>query len=155
MVSGSLAVNVYSVPRMTLDIDIVIELDETNVKTFFEFFKSGYYINEETAIAEIKRRGMFNVIDHTSGLKIDFIVRKDTEYRLFEFSRKIRKMIENIPVWLVSAEDLIISKLEWIQQLQSEKQIQDIKFLMASPELDKEYISFWCKKLNLTTFNLI
>jgi hypothetical protein len=155
MVSGSLAVNVYSIPRMTLDIDIVIELDETNYKTFLEIFKSGYYLNEEAALTEIRRKGMFNVIDHKSGLKIDFIIRKETEYRRLEFSRKTRKMIENVPVWLVSAEDLIISKIEWIQQLQSDKQMQDIKNLLASPELDKEYISSWCNILDLKTFNLI
>jgi hypothetical protein len=106
-------------------------------------------------LTEIRRKGMFNVIDHRSGLKIDFIIRKDTEYRRLEFSRKKRKMFENVPVWLVSAEDLIISKIEWIQQLQSDKQIQDIKYLMASPELDKDYISYWCNKLNLKIFNLI
>jgi len=155
MVSGSLAVNVYAIPRMTLDIDIVIELNETNFKTFLEIFKSGFYINEEAALAEIRRKGMFNVIDHKSGLKIDFIIRKDTEYRCLEFSRKKRKMIENVPVWLVSAEDLVISKIEWIQQLQSDKQMQDIKYLIASPELDKDYITSWCNKLNLKTFNLI
>jgi hypothetical protein len=155
MVSGSLAVNVYSIPRMTLDIDIVIELDETNYKTFLEIFKSGYYLNEEAALTEIRRKGMFNVIDHKSGLKIDFIIRKETEYRRLEFSRKKRKMIENVPVWLVSAEDLVISKIDWIQQLQSDKQMQDIKNLIASREIDKDYISSWCNKLNLKTFNLL
>ena len=155
MVSGSLAINVYSVPRMTLDIDIVIELNETNFMTFLEIFKSGYYINEETALKEIRRKGMFNVIDHDTGLKIDFIIRKDTEYRRLEFSRKTRKMIKNVPVWMVSAEDLVISKLEWIQQLQSDRQMHDIKNLMALPDLDKEYISSWCRKLNLDTFNMI
>lgn len=155
MVSGSLAVNVYSVPRMTLDIDIVIELNESNAGDFLEIFKSGFYINEDAVLKEIKRKGMFNVIDHISGLKVDFIIRKETEYRRLEFSRKKRKIIEGIPVWMVSAEDLVISKIEWIQQLQSDKQKTDIKFLMAAPELDRDYISFWCKKLNLKTFDLI
>jgi hypothetical protein len=155
MVSGSLAVNVYSVPRMTLDIDIVIELNETNFPEFSEIFGPGYYFNKEGALIEIRRKGMFNVIDHRSGLKIDFIVRKESAYRKLEFSRRTRKMIENIPVWMVSAEDLVISKIEWIQQLQSDKQVQDIKYLLASPDLDMEYITSWCMKLNLKTFDLI
>lgn len=155
MVSGSLAFNVYCIPRMSMDIDFVIELNQANVADFLGIFKSGYYMNEETVRQEIKRKGMFNVIDHRSGLKMDFIVRKDTEYRRLEFSRKIRKLLEDIPVWMVSPEDLIISKIEWIQQLQSEKQSFDIRMLLATPGIDKSYINFWCDKLNLKTYGLL
>jgi hypothetical protein len=155
MISGSLAVNVYCIPRMTMDIDIVIELNQANLNDFLEIFTTGYYLNEDTVKQEIRRKGMFNVIDHRSGFKIDFIVRKDTEYRRLEFSRKTRKVLDDIPVWMVSAEDLIVSKIEWIQKLQSDKQIQDIKMLLTLPEIDREYIISWCKKLNFKTFNLL
>ena len=155
MISGSLALNVYCIPRMTMDIDIVIELDHANLNEFLEIFKKGYYLNEDTVKQEIRRKGMFNVIDHRSGFKIDFIVRKDTEYRRLEFSRKTRKVLDDISVWMVSAEDLIISKIEWIQQVQSDKQIQDIRMLLISPGIDLEYIKIWCKKLLLKTFDLL
>jgi hypothetical protein len=155
MITGSLAVNVYCIPRMTMDVDIVIELDQANLNDFLEIFTSGYYLDEDTVKQAIRRKGMFNVIDHRSGFKIDFIIRKDTEYRGLEFSRKTRKMMDDIPVWMVSAEDLIVSKIEWIQQLQSDKQIQDIKILLALPEIDREYINTWCRKLNLKTFDLL
>jgi hypothetical protein len=154
MISGSLAFNVYCIPRMTMDIDIVIELNQNNVGDFLEIFKSGYYINEETVKQEIKRKGMFNVIDYRSGFKIDFIVRKDTEYRRLEFSRKIFRMIEDIPVWIVSAEDLIISKIEWIQQLKSDKQIQDIRMLLDYPGINKDYVTMWCKKMDFNTYDI-
>jgi hypothetical protein len=155
MISGSLAFNVYCIPRMSMDIDFVIELNQANVSDFLEIFKSGYYLDEETVRQEIKMKGMFNVIDHKSGLKMDFIVRKDTEYRRLEFSRKIRKLLEDIPVWMVSPEDLIISKIEWIQQLQSEKQSRDISMLLNTPGIDRDYITFWCDKLSLKTFELL
>lgn len=155
MISGSLALNVYCIPRMTMDIDIVIGLDLANLNDFLEIFSTGYYFNEDTIKQEIRRKGMFNVIDHRSGFKIDFIIRKDTEYRRLEFSRKTQKVLDNIPVWMVSAEDLIVSKIEWIQQLQSDRQIQDIKMLMTLPEIDRDYIISWCKKLNLKTFDLL
>jgi hypothetical protein len=155
MISGSLALNVYCIPRMTMDIDIVIELDLQNLNDFLEIFSTGYYFDEDTIKQEIGRKGMFNVIDHKSGFKIDFIIRKDTEYRRLEFSRRIRKWLDDIPVWMVSAEDLIISKIEWIQQLQSDKQVQDLKMLLVLPGIDREYIVSWCKKLKVRTFNLL
>ncbi len=155
MISGSLALNVYSIPRMTMDIDIIVEINKANLDDFLGIFSSGYYLNEETVKQEVGRKGMFNVIDHKTGLKIDFIVRKDTEYRRLEFSRKILKQLDDLSVWMVSEEDLIISKIAWIQQLQSERQIEDIKLLMSSPGLDKGYITHWCEKLSLNTFGLL
>ncbi len=154
MVSGSLALNVYCIPRMTMDIDIVIELDQEKVNDFLEIFSDGYYLNENTVRQEISRKGMFNVIDHRTGFKIDFIIRKDSEYRKFEFSRKTRMLLDSTPVWMVSAEDLTISKIDWIQRLQSDKQLGDIKILLSIPGIDKDYIFTWCEKLKLNTFDL-
>jgi hypothetical protein len=155
MISGSLALNVYCIPRMTMDIDIVIELDLANLSDFLEIFSTGYYLNEDTIKQEIKRKGMFNVIDHRSGLKIDFIIRKDTEYRKLEFSRRTLRQVDDIPVRMVSVEDLIISKLDWIQKLKSDRQINDIKMLLNLPGIDRDYISSWSEKLKLNTFNLL
>ena len=133
---------------------MVIELNESNFPLFSNIFKSGYYIDEEAALKEIRRKGMFNVIDHNSGIKIDFIIRKDTEYRQLEFSRKRRQRISDVSFWVVSREDLIISKLEWIQQLQSDKQMNDIKSLLNLPDLDINYIIAWTNKLHFKTFDL-
>ena len=155
MLSGSLALNAYSVPRMTLDIDIVIELHDEQLNDFFEIFKDEFYINENTVKEETKRHGMFNVIDHKTGFKIDFIIKKETEYRNHEFSRRRRESIADFEVWIVSPEDLIISKIDWIQQYQSDKQINDIQNLLAIPDIDMEYIIFWCEKLRLNTYKLL
>jgi hypothetical protein len=155
MLSGSLAMNAYTVPRMTLDVDIIIELFENRIYDFISIFRTGFYINEEVVKKEVKRSGMFNVIDHDSGFKIDFIIRKNTEYRKLEFSRKQQSKFDNFYVWIVTPEDLVISKLEWIQHIQSEKQMNDIENLLSMKQIDKNYIIDWCKKLRLKTFNLI
>ncbi|MEI6048015.1 MAG: hypothetical protein WCS03_03885 [Bacteroidota bacterium] len=155
MLSGSLALNAYTVPRMSLDIDIVIELNEEDLIGFFEIFNDNYYINRKTVKEEIQQHGMFNVIDLKTGFKVDFILKKETEYRNNEFSRRRREPIADFDVWIVSPEDLIISKIDWIQEYQSDKQISDIRNLMAMADLDMGYIIYWCKKLNLNTYELI
>ena len=155
MLSGSIALNKYAIPRMTMDIDIVIELEANKLDIFLSIFEDSFYIHEQTVREEVHRLGMFNVIDHKTGFKIDFILRKDTPYRKHEFERRTKTSFGNFDVWIVSIEDLIISKLEWIQLLQSDKQIDDIKKLLKNPIVDKEYILDWCKKLNLNTFNLL
>ena len=97
---------------------------------------------------------MFNAIDHRSGYKIDFIVRKSSPYRKLEFERRSRSKILGFDVWLVSAEDLIISKLIWIQDIQSDKQREDIQSLLENPEININYIKIWIKELNLKTLDI-
>ena len=155
MLSGSIALNEYTVPRMTMDIDFVVELEQNSLVNFFSIFDDKYYLNKNVVEEETNRKGMFNVIDLETGLKIDFIVKKDTEYRKYEFKRRKITKIYDFNVWIVAPEDLTISKLEWIQQLKSDKQITDIKNLLAIPDIDKKYIENWCEKLNINTFNLL
>ena len=155
MLTGSIALNHYSLPRMTLDIDMVIELNKDNIAGFLSMFGNDYYYNLNTIHTEIERKGMFNLIDHKTGLKIDFIIRKESEYKQLEFSRRIRSRISDFEVFIVSPEDLIIAKIEWIQQLQSDKHITDIKNLLEIPGLDIDYVMGWCTKLDLITFDLI
>jgi len=47
MLSGSVAMNYYAQPRMTRDIDIVIELMLKDVKSIVELFVEDFYIDED------------------------------------------------------------------------------------------------------------
>jgi hypothetical protein len=154
MVSGSIAMITYTVPRMTRDIDIVIELELKDLEKFCAIFETGYYLNIDTVQEEIKRRGMFNAIDHKSGYKIDFMIKKNLDFRRVEFERRIRTKAFGFDVWMVSIEDLIISKVIWIQELQSDRQIEDIRNLLTNPDIDFKYLTNWIERLNLNTFGI-
>ncbi|MEY4934877.1 MAG: hypothetical protein RIS64_1236 [Bacteroidota bacterium] len=155
MVSGSVAMVTYTVPRMTRDIDIIIELREQDIRRFCQLFQEGYYLDEWTVQEEVQRHGMFNIIDFKTGYKIDFMVKKNTLYRQTEFERRVRKTVLGCETWLVSIEDLIISKLIWIQELQSERQMTDIQNLLTHPDIDDIYLTGWIYELNLKTFDLL
>lgn len=153
MVSGSIALNVYSIPRMTRDIDIVIELFESKIDEFTELFPNSYF-NKTVIKEEIKRKGMFNIIDYKTGFKIDFIIRKETEYFNLAFQRRQRIKEFNTELWVININDLILAKLIWMQQSESERHISDIGNLLLNPDKDLEYIKKWCYKLNLKTYSL-
>ena len=156
MVSGSLALGCYTVMRTTRDIDIVVELQESEVQSFLNGFDESAYYRYEPAIRdEVRRGGMFNLISQTTGFKIDFIVRKASEYAEIAFSR--RKICEEfgVQMWVISLEDLIIAKLIWIQDYQSDRQMEDIQALLENKDLDRSYMLSWINNLNLNTFDLI
>ncbi len=154
MISGSIAMNIYAIPRMTRDIDIVVELSLKRMHEFTDLFPNSYF-NEVIIEEEIKRQGLFNIIDHNTGFKLDFIIRKDTEYFKLAFKRRQRIKELDTELWIICLEDLIIAKMIWIQQYQSEKQINDIENLLLNPDKDINYIKTWCSNLKLKTYNLL
>jgi len=152
MISGSTAVNYYSVPRMTRDIDIVVELNKPDIVTFIKLFQEDFYLDKEAIEEEIQRRGMFNIVHINFFVKIDFIIRKETEFKKTEFLRKREISIENSPMWIVTPEDLIIAKLDWAKESYSEMQLKDVQNIITSKnDLDWNYIQNWINLLNLNT----
>jgi len=156
MLSGSIAMGLYTVPRMTRDIDFIIYLEARNLDFFVNSFKDGFYCEREAVKDAIETSmKMFNVIDHATGYKADFVVLKNEPFRQEEFKRRLKVAYYGKTIFVVSPEDLLISKLIWIQDLQSAVQMEDIKNLMAIENLDWAYISKWITQLKLHTFGLI
>lgn len=154
MLSGSVAMSVYVLPRATRDIDIVVHMQEKNISTLVEYFNEGFYCDEDAVRDAIRRRSMFNIIDHKSGFKADFVILKNELYRQIEFQRRRESDFFGVPIFIVCPEVLLISKLIWIQELQSNLQKDDIITLSKAEGMDWFYIHEWVKNLKLNTFNL-
>ena len=120
MVSGSIAANYYTIPRMTRDIDVVIELKPDDIDKFIVLFEGDFYVNREMIADAVSRQGMFNLIYNRYVIKIDFIIKKSSAYQNAAFSHRRQVLIEQSPIWFVSAEDLVISKLLWAKDSHSE-----------------------------------
>lgn len=150
MVSGSIAANYYTIPRMTRDIDIVIELERGKIDEFIGLFEGDFYVDREMVASEVSRQGMFNLIHNPYVIKIDFIVKNSSAYQKVAFSRRKKVLIEQSPVWFVTAEDLVISKLAWAKDSHSEIQLKDVANLIATVDnLDMKYIDKWVRQLDL------
>ena len=150
MVTGSMAMNYYAVPRMTRDIDIVIEVSSADVDRLTGVFRDEFYLEPETVREAIRDRTTFTVIHTASVVKVDFIVRRESEYRRGEFQRRRRVRVGDTAIFIVAPEDLIISKLDWARDSRSEVQLRDVRNLLAAaPDLDPEYLARWVGHLGL------
>lgn len=150
MLTGSLAANFYAVPRMTRDIDIVIEMARFEIGKFCHSFEKDFYLTKTSILEAVEQEGMFNIIHNHSVFKVDFIIRKDSAYRDTEFRRRSRIELDGTQICVVSPEDLIISKLFWAKDSLSDLQLRDVKNLLASiKNLDEKYIGYWIQKLQL------
>jgi hypothetical protein len=150
MISGSIALNYYAQPRLTRDIDIVVALRREDAERVINLFAEDFYIDADAVRNAIAQLGMFNIIHYDHVVKVDFIVRKDTPYRQEEFARRSAVEIDGATMWLVTAEDLLLSKLVWAAESHSEMQLQDVRNLIKSvADLDWTYIERWADALTV------
>ncbi|MEO5564876.1 MAG: hypothetical protein ABIR18_15625 [Chitinophagaceae bacterium] len=155
MLSGSVAMSTYTLPRFTRDFDFIVHLKQKDASLLSDHFKEGYYCDEDSVHEAVRNKGMFNIIDHKSNYKADILILKDEPYRQIEFGRRRQIDFLDMKISIVSAEDLLLSKLIWIQELQSPQQIEDIKLLWKISNLDRGYIQNWINALKLNIFDTI
>lgn len=153
MVVGSMASMAYSTPRLTMDIDIVIDLPLPQVSALVAAFPmdNGEYYCHEPSIAEAVRTcSQFNILDFKSGGKLDFMpVRRDA-YGIEEFSRRKRVWLTpSIEGFAASPEDVVIGKLWYYKIGESEKHLRDITGLLRSANVDGDYLLNWIRQLDL------
>jgi hypothetical protein len=129
MLTGSMAMNYYAQPRMTRDIDVVIEIAPADVERLTALFRPDSYLSEQNIRDSLSHESIFNLIHLESVIKVDCIVHRRGEYRRLEFGRRQRIAICEFTTYIVSKEDLIISKLFWAKDSHSEIQLDDVRNL--------------------------
>ena len=148
MISGSVAMNYFAQPRMTRDIDIVIEISKNDVERIYKLFERDFYIDLDAVRNAVLKKEMFNIIHLTEVIKIDFIISKGHEFDKTTFLRRKRIKIDDTEMFLISVEDLILSKLLWAKDSYSEIQIKDVRNLLQQKP-DMKYIEQWIKRLGI------
>jgi len=148
MVTGSFAMSAYGEMRFTRDIDIVIEMEAARVDEFFLLFERDFYISKNSVRRAVGDQSMFNLIHLEKAVKIDCIVRNQTDFERLKFANRRQVTIGDLIFWTITKEDLILSKLNWAKSSASEMQIKDVANLIAG-EYDFTYVQKWIKELNL------
>jgi hypothetical protein len=152
MVTGSLASSVHGRPRTTHDADIVIDPTPPALdRLVAELQAGGFHVDAAVAREALRTRRQFNAISTASAFKVDLIVRKDRPFSREEFRRREPADLGGTPVSLASAEDAVLSKLEWSKKGGSERQLADAAGILAvkGPSLDRDYIERWARELGI------
>lgn len=151
MVSGSLGSVLHGEPRATRDVDVVIDPTEASLVALIDAVAHDWYVSREAAAAALRARGMFNIVDSTTGWKADLVIRKERPYSVEEFSRRRQADVLGVSVWVVSPEDSILSKLEWARTGGSGRQIEDAAGVVRAnaATLDRAYLWRWARELGV------
>ncbi len=148
MISGSFASAYYGSPRSTQDIDIVIDATPDQLRAFL-LPAQEYYASLDAALDALRATSMFNVIDLSAGWKVDLIIPRARNFSIEEFRRREKIDMEGFSLFVVSAEDLLLAKLEWSKASRSKRQIEDVTAVLKARKelLDFGYIEKWAQDL--------
>lgn len=163
MVIGAFAATLYGSTRVTYDIDIVVDLNESHIQALAAAYPSPRYYADPDQMRDSSAKGiMFNIIDSSRGEKADLVpLTMAARYRQ-AFRRRLRQLVDApglapFEVWCARPEDVIIGKLVAWQEGRSLKHERDIYEMLVfhylgldptlSGDFDERYITAQARTL--------
>ena len=143
MVTGSVASIVYGEPRLTHDVDLVIDLPLDLIEKLVAAFPpADFYLPPREIIAvECRRpqRGHFNIIHHESGFKADVYAAGREEIHAWALARVRTVSLDGIEVRIAPPEYVILRKLQYYREGGSEKHLRDLRAMLqiSGDDLDR------------------
>jgi hypothetical protein len=155
---GSIASSAFGIARATLDVDLVADLEPRHVGPLLQLLQSDYYVSEKAASDAVAKKSCFNVIHLETMFKVDVFCVKERPYDRQTLARVRKATIDphaaSPELCLASAEDVVLSKLEWFRlgEEVSERQWRDVLGVLAVQRgvLDDAYLDKWAVQLGIS-----
>lgn len=157
VVGGSMASIVHGTPRTTIDVDIVADLKLEHVDRFVSALGGAFYADKQMIQQAILRQASFNLIHFDTTFKVDIFIPKNRPFDQQQLTRRIQEPLDPSSgklVWILSAEDVILAKLDWFRMggEVSERQWRDILGVLNIQQsaLDLDYLRKWASALSVS-----
>lgn len=147
-VTGSWSLGVYAEPRMTRDIDVVIDAPRADYETAIRAaFEPDFLVNDPI---DLGGRWMGGLIHKREIVRVDLMLGRSDPWARSAMDRRRRIDHPDLgAIWNSSPEDLILAKLEWSEGT-SELQLRDVASLIRLVgDLDWPYLERYAALLGI------
>ena len=154
-IGGSVSSSLHGLARRTQDVDVIADIRPGQVRSLVQALQSDYYVDEQAWQDAIRRDFPYNVLHLDTMLKVDLIPLKRRAFTREEARRAQPHVLEagTRPVRVASAEDAILTKLEWFEMggRSSARQWNDILGIIKQQgvALDFTYLGQWADVLRV------
>ena len=156
VIGGSMASIIHGMLRTTMDVDMVADLQPEQVGPFVTGLQDAFYADEQMIQQAIQQRGSFNLIHLSTMFKVDIFIPKGRPFDQQQLNRRIAEPVgpdSAEQIWVLSAEDVILAKLDWFRLggEVSERQWRDILGVLKTQQatLDIDYLQQWAQSLGV------
>jgi predicted nucleotidyltransferase len=148
MIVGSLATNFYCVPRSTQDADIVVQSRLAEVARQVSQGVSGMRFDPQLGFESVTATKKLVLSTQQHDFQIELFELSGDEHDQLRFSRRVQVEILGRTTWIATVEDMIVTKLRWSQHAGREKDIADVRNLIAVQQdrVDWPYVELWSER---------
>ena len=152
VITGSLASNFHGVPRSTRDVDLVVDLAGDVLDRLAKALPADLTLDPQAAFETVTGTTRHLVRLRGSVFVIELFVLSDDPYDRERFARRLRVGAFDRLVWVLSVEDVIVTKLRWAAGGGRTKDIEDLRHVIAvsGESVDWEYVRGWCDRHGTT-----
>ncbi len=152
-ITGGVAAITYGEPRTTRDLDVVISVPRDALTPLVTALESAGFYVPGVEDATSGRMRTLQVTQVATISRADLVLADDNEYERLKFQRRrLISLPDGTDAYLVSPEDVVVNKLRWGRQSQSEKQWRDVLGVLKTQQeqLDYEYMYRWAAEFDLS-----
>jgi hypothetical protein len=161
VVGGSLASSISGEPRSTLDVDLVVALDEDKVAPVVAALGADFYSDPATIRQAIRGKSSANLLHLPSSVKVDLFVMGGSPVDEEQMDRRLRLKVATEPdryLYVYTPEDILLQKLRWYRMGNevSDRQWRDVLGILAvqGNKLDSAYLKRAAGTLNVSALLL-
>lgn len=154
LVGGSVASSLMGEPRATNDIDVLVELSERQVDELSARLGPDFEVDAESLKEAVRRRGSWNIFYLPLVTKVDLFIKRLDPFDAMELDRRVQVKLAGGSLFVATAEDILLRKLEWFRRggEASSSQWRDVLGVLrvSGQTIDRAHVALWSQRLGVT-----
>lgn len=143
---GSFASNIYGQARSTRDADLVVQGPLGQVSALMRKLGSEFSRDPQIQFETVTGTRKTVIVHKPTKFEVEVFELSDDPHDQIRFARRRQARIYGGDSWVLTPEDVLVTKLKWLHRANRTKDLLDVQHVIGvqADSLDWTYIERWC-----------